>query len=91
MVSAALIFKEITSDTYSDNFHGIDEVNALRKKIKVLENKEFTKNYYEISKRHISNEIYFKYKDGSLSIKEKVTLSTKKIPLSTHSLLYRLP
>ena len=37
-----------------------------------LENKEFTKNYYEISKRHISNEIYFKYKDGSLSIKEKV-------------------
>ena len=72
MVSAALIFKEITSDTYSDNFHGIDEVNALRKKIKVLENKEFTKNYYEISKRHISNEIYFKYKDGSLSKKEKV-------------------
>ena len=72
MVSAALIFKEITSDTYSDNFHGIDEVNALRKKIKVLENKDFTKNYYEISKRHISNEIYFKYKDGSLSKKEKV-------------------
>ena len=72
MVSAALIFKEITSDTYSDNFHGIDEVNALRKKIKVLENKEFTKNYYEISKRHISNEIYFKYEDGSLSRKEKV-------------------
>jgi len=72
MVSAALIFKEITSDTYSDNFHGIDEVNALRKKIKVLENKEFTKNYYEISKRHISNEIYFRYKDGSLSKKEKV-------------------
>ena len=72
MVSAALLFKEITSDTYSDNFHGIDEVNALRKKIKVLENKEFTKNYYEISKRHISNEIYFKYKDGSVSKKEKV-------------------
>jgi len=72
MVSAALIFKEITSDTYSDNFHGIDEVNALRKKIKVLENKDFTKHYYEISKRHISNEIYFKYKDGSLSKKEKV-------------------
>ena len=72
MVSAALLFKEITSDTYSDNFHGIDEVNELRKKIKVLENKDFTKNYYEISKRHISNEIYFKYKDGSLSKKEKV-------------------
>tara|TARA_B100001175_G_scaffold46162_1_gene35394 strand:- start:202 stop:1578 length:1377 start_codon:yes stop_codon:yes gene_type:complete len=72
MVSAALIFKEITSDTYSDNFHGIDKVNELRKKIKVLENKDFTKNYYEISKRHISNEIYFKYKDGSLSKKEKV-------------------
>ena len=27
MVSAALIFKEITSDTYSDNFHGIDAVS----------------------------------------------------------------
>ena len=78
MVSAALIFKEITSDTYSDNFHGIDEVNALRKKIKVLENKEFTKNYYEISKRHISNEIYFKYKDGSVSYTH-LTLPTKRI------------
>ncbi len=72
MVSAGLIFKEVTSETYSDNFHGLDRVNSLRKKIKVIENKNFTKNYYEISKRHISNEIYFKYNDGSFSEKEKV-------------------
>ena len=72
MVAAALIFKDLTSETYSDNFHGLDKVNSLRKKIKVYENKYFTKNYYDIGKRHISNEIFFKYKDGSFSNKVKV-------------------
>ena len=72
MVAAALIFKDLTSETYSDNFHGLDKVNSLRKKIKVYENKYFTKNYYDIGKRHISNEIFFKYNDGSFSDKVKV-------------------
>ena len=72
MVSAALIFKDLTSETYSDNFHGLNQVNSLRKKIKVHENKDFTKNYYDIAKRHISNEIYFKYNDGSFSDKVKI-------------------
>ena len=43
MVSAALIFKDLTSETYSDNFHGLNKVNSLRKKIKVHENNDFTK------------------------------------------------
>ena len=72
MVAAALNFKDLTSETYSDNFHGLDKVNSLRKKIKVYENKYFTKNYYDIGKRHISNEIFFKYNDGSFSNKVKV-------------------
>ena len=72
MVAAALIFKDLTSETYSDNFHGLDKVNSLRKKIKIYENKDFTKNYYDIAKRHISNEIFFKYNDGSFSDKVKV-------------------
>ena len=72
MVAAALIFKDLTSETYNDNFHGLDKINSLRKKIKIYENKDFTKNYYDIAKRHISNEIFFKYNDGSFSDKVKV-------------------
>ena len=43
MVSAALIFKDLTSETYSDNFHGLNQVNSLRKKIKVQKIKTLQK------------------------------------------------
>ena len=72
MIAAGLLFKEVKSETYEDNFSGLKQIENLRKKIKVQENKEFTDSYYDLSKRHIANTIYFQYTDGSFSNKETV-------------------
>ncbi len=72
MIAAGLLFKEVKSETYEDNFSGLSEIENLRKKITVQENKEFTDNYYDLSKRYIANTVYFEYTDGSFSKKETV-------------------
>ena len=72
MVSAALLFGELNYAMYKDDFSGLNEIENLRKKIVVNEDANFTKNYYDFSKRHISNSIEIVYNDNSSS--EKITI-----------------
>lgn len=72
MVSAALLFGELNYEMYKDDFSGLNEIENLRKKIIVNEDANFTKNYYDFSKRHISNSIEIVYNDNSSS--EKITI-----------------
>lgn len=72
MVSAALLFGELNYEMYKDDFSGLNEIENLRKKIVVNEDDNFTKNYYDFSKRHISNSIEIAYNDNSSS--EKITI-----------------
>jgi len=72
MVSAALLFGELNYEMYKDDFSGLNEIEKLRKKIVVYEDANFTKNYYDFSKRHISNSIEIVYNDNSSS--EKITI-----------------
>ena len=72
MVSAALLFGELNYEMYKDDFSGLNEIENLRKKIVVNEDANFTKNYYDFSKRHISNSIEIVYNDNSSS--EKITI-----------------
>ena len=72
MVSAALLFGELNYEMYKDDFSGLNEIENLRKKIVVNEDSNFTKNYYDFSKRHISNSIEIVYNDNSSS--EKITI-----------------
>ena len=72
MVSAALLFGELKYEMYGNDFSGLNKIESLRKKIAVSENSNFTKNYYEFSKRHISNSIEIVYDDNSTS--EKITI-----------------
>ena len=44
----------------------------MRKKIKVIENPNFTETYYEFEKREIANSVYLSYSDGTKS--EKITI-----------------
>ena len=53
MVSAALLFGELKYEMYGNDFSGLNKIESLRKKIVVSEDSNFTKNYYEFSKRHI--------------------------------------
>ena len=72
MVSAALLFGELNYEMYKDDFSGLNQIENLRKKIVVNEDANFTKNYYDFSKRHISNSIEIVYNDNSSS--EKITI-----------------
>jgi len=72
MVSAALLFGELKYEMYGNDFSGLNKIESLRKKIVVSEDSNFTKNYYEFSKRHISNSIEIVYDDKSTS--EKITI-----------------
>ena len=72
MVSAALLFGELKYEMYGNDFSGLNKIESLRKKIVVREDSNFTKNYYEFSKRHISNSIEIVYDDNSTS--EKITI-----------------
>ena len=72
MVAAALLYGDLKYEMYEDSFEGFENINNLRKKIFVSEEHQFTKDYYEFSKRHISNSIEIVYNDNSTS--EKITI-----------------
>ena len=72
MVAAALLYGELKYEMYEESFEGFENINNLRKKIFVSEQPQFTKDYYEFSKRHISNSIEIVYNDNSTS--EKITI-----------------
>ena len=72
MVAAALLYGDLKYEMYEESFEGFEKINNLRKKIFVTEESKFTKDYYEFSKRHISNSIEIVYNDNSIS--EKITI-----------------
>jgi len=72
MVAAALLYGDLKYEMYEESFQGFEKINDLRKKIFVTEEPQFTKDYYEFSKRHISNSIEIVYSDNSIS--EKITI-----------------
>lgn len=72
MVAAALLNGDLKYEMYEESFEGFEQINNLRKRIFVTEEPQFTKDYYEFSKRHISNSIEIVYSDNSIS--EKVTI-----------------
>ncbi len=72
MVAAALIYGNLKYEMYEESFEGFEKIDNLRKKIFVSEEPKFTKNYYEFSKRHISNAIEIVYNDNSIS--KKITI-----------------
>ena len=72
MVAAALLYGDLKYEMYEESFEGFGNINNLRKKIYVSEEPQFTKDYYEFSKRHISNSIEIVYNDNSTS--EKITI-----------------
>ena len=72
MVAAALLYGDLKYEMYEESFEGFENINSLRKKIFVSEEPQFTKDYYEFSKRHISNSIEIAYNDNSIS--EKITV-----------------
>jgi 2-methylcitrate dehydratase len=65
MVAVPLIFGRLTADDYNDDIAADPRIDALRDKMVVKENPQFTKDYFDPDKRYIGNSIQVFFKDGS--------------------------
>ncbi|KFX29233.1 bifunctional 2-methylcitrate dehydratase/aconitate hydratase [Ralstonia solanacearum] len=64
MVAVPLIFGRLTAEDYEDNVARDPRIDALRKKMVCVEDKQFTKDYHDPKKRSIANALTVAFKDG---------------------------
>jgi 2-methylcitrate dehydratase len=72
MVAVPLIFGRLTAEDYSDAVAADPRIDALRSKMQVSENPQFTADYFDPEKRYIGNSIQVYFADGSKT--EKVSI-----------------
>ncbi|MGY0558460.1 bifunctional 2-methylcitrate dehydratase/aconitate hydratase [Lysobacter sp. A421] len=72
MVAVPLIFGRLVADDYSDAVAADPRIDALRAKMTVSENEQFTRDYFDPAKRYIGNAVQVFFKDGSST--EKVSI-----------------
>ena len=72
MVAVPLIFGRLTADDYSDAVAADPRIDALRAKMVVSENEQFTKDYFDANKRYIGNSVQVFFKDGSATDKVSI-------------------
>jgi 2-methylcitrate dehydratase len=65
MAAIPMIFGRLTAADYEDDVARDPRVDALRDKMEVSENKQYTKDYFDPAKRYIGNAIQVFFKDGS--------------------------
>ncbi len=65
MVAVPLIFGRLTAGDYADEVAADPRIDRLREKMDVRENLQFTRDYFDASKRYIGNAIQVFFKDGS--------------------------
>jgi 2-methylcitrate dehydratase len=65
MVAVPLIFGRLTAEDYSDAVAADPRIDALRAKMQVSENAQFTADYFDPDKRFIGNAVQVHFKDGT--------------------------
>ncbi|HET7655614.1 MAG TPA: bifunctional 2-methylcitrate dehydratase/aconitate hydratase [Luteimonas sp.] len=65
MVAVPLIFGRLTADDYTDEVAADPRIDALREKMVVSENPQFTRDYFDPDKRYIGNSVQVFFRDGS--------------------------
>ena len=65
MVAVPLIFGRLTAADYEDDVASDPRIDALRDKMEVQENEQYTKDYFDAEKRYIGNSVQVFFKDGS--------------------------
>jgi 2-methylcitrate dehydratase len=65
MVAVPLIFGRLTAEDYTDAVAADPRIDALRAKMTVKENPQFTKDYFDPDKRYIGNSVQVFFNDGS--------------------------
>ena len=67
MVAVPLIFGRLNASDYDDAVAADTRIDALRARMQVVENREFTRAYYDPARRYIGNAIQLFFRDGSSS------------------------
>ncbi|GMR17449.1 MAG: bifunctional 2-methylcitrate dehydratase/aconitate hydratase [Gammaproteobacteria bacterium] len=67
MTAVALIFGRLGAADYEDEVAADPRIDALRDKMQVVENEQFTQDYFDPHKRYIGNAIQVRFRDGSSS------------------------
>jgi 2-methylcitrate dehydratase len=65
MSAVPLIFGRLNAADYEDDVAADPRVDALRARMRVVENPEFTRDYYAPDKRFIGNAMQVRFRDGS--------------------------
>ncbi|MET0330859.1 MAG: bifunctional 2-methylcitrate dehydratase/aconitate hydratase [Dyella sp.] len=65
MIAVPLIFGRLTADDYNDDIAADPRIDALREKMAVRENPQFTQDYFDPDKRYIGNSVQVFFRDGS--------------------------
>jgi len=60
-----MIFGRLTAADYEDDVANDPRVDALRDRMEVRENEQFTKDYFDADKRYIGNAVQVFFTDGS--------------------------
>jgi len=72
MVAVPLIFGRLTADDYMDAVAADPRIDALRARMQVKENRQFTADYFDPDKRYIGNSLQVFFKDGTSTDKVSV-------------------
>ncbi len=72
MVAVPLIFGRLTAGDYDDDVAADPRIDALRDRMVVSENPQFTKDYFDPERRYIGNSVQVFFEDGSKT--EKVSV-----------------
>jgi 2-methylcitrate dehydratase len=65
MVAVPLIFGRLTAADYEDTVASDPRIDALRDKMQVCENEQFTADYFDPEKRYIGNAVQVFFADGT--------------------------
>ena len=66
MVAYPLIFGELTSESYTDTAAADPRIDALRAKIRCVEESQYSIDYHDPAKRSISNALLVELNDGTV-------------------------
>ena len=69
MAAIGLIYGTLTADHYEDETASDPRIDALREKMTVVENPQYSKDYLDPDKRSIANALQIRFTDGSVSEK----------------------
>ncbi len=72
MVAVPLIFGRLTAADYEDDIASDPRIDALREKMEVTENEQYTRDYFDPELRYIGNSVQVFFNDGGSTDKVAV-------------------